>query len=113
MSLILKLSAIVFIALVLIIVNYFVSKGKIAIKYSFVWTIPCLLLLLFIIVPGFLSLVTKLLGFQTASNMIFAVLIALLVFITIALTVIVSTQNNKIRLLIQELSMLKREKDEK
>lgn len=113
MSFALKISAIVFILFVLIIINYFVSKEKISIKYSFVWTIPCVFLLLFILIPGFLTWTTKLLGFQTASNMVFAALIALLIFITISLTVIVSTQNNKIRLLIQEISILKGKNNEK
>lgn len=113
MSLALKISAILFILFVLLIINYFVSREKIAIKYSFVWTIPCVVLLLFILIPGFLTWFTKLLGFQTSSNMVFAALIALLIFISIALTVIVSTQNNKIRLLIQEVSMLKGKNNEK
>jgi hypothetical protein len=45
--------------------------------------------------------------------MIFAGLIAMLIFINIALTVIVSGQSSKIRLLIQEVSMLKAKIDEK
>ena len=55
----------------------------------------------------------NLLGFEVGSNMIFAGLIAMLIFINIALTVIVSGQSSKIRLLIQEVSMLKGKIDEK
>ena len=60
-----------------------------------------------------MNLSTNLLGFEVGSNMIFAGLIAMLIFINIALTVIVSGQSSKIRLLIQEVSMLKGRVDEK
>ena len=113
MSLALKISCVFFIIVVLIIVNYLVIKEKISIKYSLVWSIPCFILLLFIIIPGLLVWLTEKLGFQTASNMIFAALIGLLLLISLALTVIVSKQKNQIRLLIQEVSILKGNKDEK
>ena len=41
--------------------------------------------------------------------MVIGVFIVILIFITMSLTVIVSTQKNKINLLIQEVSMLKQE----
>lgn len=113
MTLNLKIVAIAFLCIVILFVNFFVAKGKIAIKYSFVWSIPCFILILFILAPGLLMFTTNVLGFQAASNMIFALLFALLIFITISLTLIVSTQNNKIRLLIQEISILKGNRDEK
>ena len=43
------------------------------------------------------------------SNMVIGVFIVILIFITMSLTVIVSSQKNKINLLIQEVSMLKQE----
>lgn len=67
----------------------------------------------FTLIPGFLLLLTKLLGFQTASNMVLSIIIAVLVIINISNTVINSEQDRKLRLLIQELSILKRgKKDE-
>ena len=41
------------------------------------------------------------------SNMLIGILIAMLIFITISLTIIVSGQKYRITLLTQELSMLK------
>ena len=113
MSLTLKISSIAFILLVLIAINCLVVKDKISVKYSLVWSIPCLILLLFILIPGLLVWITNSLGFQTASNMIFAALIGLLLLISLSLTVIVSKQKNQIRLLIQEISLLKGNKNEK
>ena len=59
--------------------------------------------------PNIMTSIANLLGFEVGSNMIFAGLIAILCFINIVLTVIVSGQNAKIRLLIQEVSILKGE----
>lgn len=107
MSISLKIVSISFILLLIIMILHLLKKDKIIIKYSIAWLIPCIILLFFTIIPGFLSWTTKILGFQTASNMIIAMLIALLMMISIVLTVIVSNQKNQIRVLIQEVSLLK------
>lgn len=107
MSISLKIVSISFILLLIIIILHLLKKDKIIIKYSIAWLIPCIILLFFTIIPGFLSWTTKILGFQTASNMVIAMLIALLMMISIVLTVIVSNQKNQIRVLIQEVSLLK------
>lgn len=114
MSIALKIVSISFLIVLMIIIFHLLKKDKITIKYSIVWLLPCLILLIFVLIPGFLTWTTKVLGFQTASNMVFALLIALLMMISIVLTVIVSTQKNQIRALIQEVSILKEiTKDEK
>lgn len=86
---------------------FLLKKGKINIKYSLVWFGLFGLMFLFLIVPNFLSSVKNIIGFKVESNMIFSLFIIVLVFISIALTVIVSKQDKKIRLLIQEISILK------
>ena len=107
MSFNLQLVSCLFIFIVLILVVCILRNGRINIKYALVWIVAITVLLLFLIFPSFFTWLTKLLGFNVGSNMIFAGLIAFLMFINIILTIIVSNQNNKIRLLIQELSMLK------
>lgn len=110
MSLELTITSIVFLLLIILVIINLVKKENISIKYSFVWLLPCVLLLIFTLVPGFLEWTTKLLGFQTGSNMVFALIIGFLMVVALALTVIVSRQNEKIRLLIQEVSLLKEKK---
>ena len=65
-------------------------------------------LFILLLIPGVLIWMTHLLGFEVSSNMIFSMLIGTLVIINISLTMIVSSQDKKIRLLIQEVSMLKK-----
>ena len=70
-----QITSLLFIVSVLLSIFYIVKKGCITIKCSLVWIFSSLILL---------------------SNMIFEGLIAMLIFITLALTVIISGQNNKI-----------------
>ena len=113
MSLNLKLTGIFFVLLIFFVVIHMLRKNRISIKYSLVWLFTSFILLLFIIFPGLLTWFTNLLGFDLGANLIFAGLIALLMVINIVLTIIVSGQNEKIRLLVQEVSMLKGKSNEK
>jgi len=100
--------SIIFIIFIIFLILYFLKKNKLKIKYSIVWLILFIIILICLIIPGFLELLTKILGFQTPSNMILSLLISVLVIINIALTGIVSSQDKKIRLLVQEVSIIKK-----
>ncbi len=97
----------IFSVIVILFILYSIKKENVNIKYSLVWLLLFVLLLICLFVPGFLSYITKILGFQTSSNMVLSLLIAVLVMINIVNTIINSHQDKKIRLLIQEISMLK------
>lgn len=113
MSLNLTLFAILFSFLIIIFIIRLIAKEKVNIKYAIIWILMFTLIIVFTLIPGFLLFLTKLLGFQTASNMVLSIIIAVLVIINISNTVINSEQDRKLRLLIQELSILKRgKKDE-
>lgn len=103
----LKLFCLLFIFIIMILILSNIKNKRIDIKYSVVWIVLFGLLFIFLIIPGFLERITKLLGFQISSNMIFSILIGILVIINIAFTIIISAQNKKIRNIIQELSILK------
>lgn len=103
-----------FVAIIILITTFLLlRKGKIPIKFTFMWWLPALLLIVVALAPNTLIKIMKLIGFQTLSNMIIGLLITILFFITIALTVIISGQSKKIRLLIQELSLLKSKQEGK
>lgn len=107
MSINLIITSLGFLAIIFASIIYILRKGRITVKYSFVWFFAILVLLLFTLFPGLFLWITKILGFSVGSNMIFAGLIGMLMFINLALTVIISGQNEKIRLLIQEISIIK------
>lgn len=108
MSINLTVVSILFSVFIIISILILLRKKKVNIKYSLIWIILFTILLIATIIPGFLVWITHLLGFKTASNMVFSLILAVLVIITITLTMIVSKQDKKIRLLIQEVSMLKK-----
>lgn len=94
---------------VITFILYLIRKETVNIKYSLIWLILFIILLICLFIPGLLNYITKMLGFQTASNMVLSLLIAVLVIINISNTVINSHQDKKIRLLIQEISILKKD----
>ena len=101
----------IFSLIIIILILYLIRQENVNIKYSLVWLLLFVILLICLFVPGLLNYITKVLGFQTASNMVLSLLIAVLVIINISNTVINSHQDKKIRLLIQEISILKKEID--
>lgn len=110
MPLNLKIIALTFIALIITIITLFVKNKRISIKYSIVWYLSSLVLLLLVMFPSLLRFFADLLKIQVASNMIFAFIIGFLFIITMSLSIIVSEQKEQIRLLIQEVSLLKKRK---
>lgn len=104
--------AILLVAFILYAVIFLIfKKGRIPLKFALVWLLPTTIVMFVGIVPDFLIVIMDFLGFQTLSNMIIGMLFVILIFICIALTIIVSGQNTKITLLIQELSILKKKTD--
>lgn len=87
-----------------------VRKQKISLKYSLIWIFSSLVLLVISIFTDFFNKLTNLIGFQLSSNFVIAILIFFLLIITRQLTRIVSDQNKKITKLIQEISLLKKDK---
>lgn len=108
-----KLFSLLFILFLFVVVTIYVKKNKISIKYSLVWYLSLLVLTLFTIFPSLLGFVTKFFGIEVSSNFIFAFTIGVLFFITLSLTIIVSEDQKKIKMLIQEVSILKGELNEK
>lgn len=94
---------------IIVLILNILKKGRINIKYAILWLIAFGGLFILLLIPKVLSFITKLLGFSLSSNLIIVFFIAVLVLINISLTVIISGQTEKIRLLIQEVSLLKKE----
>lgn len=101
------ISSVLYCLFIIISILILLKKKKISIKYSLIWIILFSILLISTIIPGFLIYITNILGFKVGSNMIFSLILSVLVIITISLTVIVSQQDKKVRLLVQEFSILK------
>ena len=99
--------------LIFVSVLKFIRNGKLPIKYSLFWIAAAVLIFLVGAVPKLIGKLTGLIGFETTSNFVIGVILSILLVISLILTIIVSKRNNQIKLLIQEVSLLKKKVKEK
>lgn len=109
----LRIYLIIFSLILFAIIIKLLQKGRISEKYSLIWFAFSLLILLVGLVPGFLKTISNFFGFEVLSNFIIGVLFVLLTIVTIFLTVMIDGQKKKVTLLIQEVSILKKELEDK
>ncbi len=105
-----KVAAAISLLFVIGIITHFVKKEKITVRYAIIWYLSLVVLMVFSIFPEVLGWLTSFAGMELSSNFLFVLLIAFLFFICISLTIIVSEQKEQIRKLIQEVSILKKDK---
>lgn len=86
-----------------------VKKGTVMLKYTFMWLFAGMILTLFVIFPGLLFRLSALLGIETPSNALFTVCIGAIILIDMALTVIVSFQKKRLKMLAQSIALLEAE----
>lgn len=91
----------------LIIIIIGLAKSNLSIKNSIAWFLLPVAFIIVAIFPGPLQSFASWLGFETLSNFIFLVVIAILILICFFLTVSNSKQQKQITKLIQEISILK------
>ena len=85
MSDILQLEMII-IGLIILSITLFIIRSKnLSVKYSMVWLFSAVLILVFSIFPNSLSFISKILGFEVVSNMVFLIMIGILFLITMSL----------------------------
>lgn len=105
----LRILLIIFSLVWTIIILHFLRKNKLPIKYSLFWLTAVFIIFLVGAFPNFVGFFTSFIGFETTSNLVIGIMIGLLLMITLILTIIISEQNKRIKLLIQQFSMLKSE----
>lgn len=93
--------------ILLFIIIICLKHNSISIKNSVAWFILPIAFLLISIFPQPIVALSNLFGFETLSNFIFVIIIALLILVCFSLTISLSRQQVKITKLIQELSLLK------
>ncbi len=90
-----------------IFVNIF--KRKISLQHSLMWFIYVILMVLCLAFPAITEVITKILGFELASNMVFFFGFAILIIICFNMTKLISKEKEKVVILTQELAILKHE----
>lgn len=84
------------------------KNKKISLKYTLLWLLSGLLLVILVVFPSILSSISTLFGFQSSMNGLVVMLIAFVIIIVMSITSIVSNQSRKIQNLVQYSAMLEK-----
>lgn len=111
MSIILKIFLLTILLFQLILIIHTTKKRKFSMKYATLWIVLIFLMMLVVLFPNVLYNISNFFGFEVTSNMIFLLGFFFLFYMIFILTASISIQNEKIKLLIQEISILKERVD--
>lgn len=113
MNLSLRVFLIICIILGMISVYKTIKKKNLSMKYGMYWTIIFSLMLILIIFPNIIEIIKNVLGFKEAPNMLFLISIFILFYIVFAIYTSITKLNEMNKVLVQELSILKKELEDK
>jgi len=91
-----------------IIILYYLKKSMLELKYTLIWLAAGVVMGIMLIFPDLLEWFRSLLGIESNMNALYMLCFAFIIMILMTLTSIVSRQMLKIRVLIQEISMLEK-----
>lgn len=94
--------------LYLAVILMLMRKGRMSLKYSLIWFLAGVVLLVCAIFPQMIRFFTHLLGVYSETNAVFFVGVCFLVLIVLSLTSIVSGQTERIRKLVQSQAILEK-----
>ncbi len=103
-----------FLTIIIFIQIYFIIKRirrkKLSIRFGILWIFFTLIMEFGILFPKFIFYISDFFGFEAASNMILILFIFFLFYVSLLLSIRISKQNDQIKTLVQEISILKKEK---
>ncbi len=94
--------------LYLMIIIYLMKKGRMSLKYSLMWFLAGLVLLICAIFPQIVGHITRLMGIYSETNGVFFVGVCFIILIILSLTSIASGLSERIRTLVQTQAMLEK-----
>ncbi|MBE5953180.1 MAG: DUF2304 domain-containing protein [Lachnospiraceae bacterium] len=96
------------ILLYILLIIYLMKKGRMSLKYSLVWFLTGLVLLICAAFPQLIGFATGLLGIYSEVNGVFFVGVCFILLIILSLTSIVSGLSERLRTLVQTQGMLEK-----
>ena len=112
MQISLKIALIVIALIYIICILKAVKSKKMRIGYLIFWMIIGVILIVALCIPNFVDNVSRCLGFEMPINMIFSMAIFIILYLIFNLTILISKQEQKNVMLIQEISILKKRVEE-
>ena len=105
MSNLLKIEMIIIAVVFVILVFRAVNRRQLQLKYSLIWLLLSLGMIVVAFFPQIMDWLSSLLGIQTTSNFVYLIGIVLLIVFMFFLTIMLSKQSDRIRLLVQTVSI--------
>lgn len=112
MHLSLRIALIVITIIYLFLILRAIKNKKVRISFSIFWIFTGLILIIALAIPNLVQNISTMLGFELTVNMIFCVAIFICFYLIFNLNVLLSKENKKNILLVQEISLLKKRVDE-
>jgi hypothetical protein len=104
----LKIALIVILLIYLFFIFKSVKRKNMRIGYLIFWSFIGVLLIVALLIPNLVENVSNYLGFEMPINMIFSVAIFIILYLIYDLTTMISKEQSKNVMLIQEISILKK-----
>lgn len=104
----LRIELIVGLAIYFVIILFLLKNRRLNLKYTLLWLLTGLILLLMAIFPQILGGLAELLGFQSSMNLLYVLLLGLIMMILMSITSIVSGQNDRIRKMAEENALVEK-----
>ena len=108
MNIVLRVILIVIMILYLAFITRAVKRKNMRISYLVFWIIIGIFLIIALLFPNLIFAISELIGFEVPLNMIFSIAIFIVLYFIHDLMTIVSKEEKKNTLLIQEISILKK-----
>lgn len=113
MNIVLKVFLLFLLLFQLFLIINTVKRKKLTMKYASFWIFLITMMTVVVLFPQMVFKLSSILGFEKTSNMVFLLGFFFLFYVSFIITMSISIQNEKIKLLIQEISILKeREKND-
>lgn len=107
MSVNLKIFLIILLIFQVVLIINRLKRKKMTMKYASFWILLIIIMGVIVVFPTIVFKLSKLAGFEEPSNMIFLLGFFFLFYVSFIITTSISVQNEKIKTLIQEISILK------
>ncbi len=98
--------AIIAVVLFLVVMIRLLKKNRLELKYSLLWLLSGVIMLILAVFPQLLDKFAHLIGIYSSVNALFAVLFCCGIMVMISLTAIISKEKKEITKLIQEVAIL-------
>lgn len=108
MTIKLQIFLIVFVLIFLVLILRLLRKGALELRYSILWFLTGVMLLLLGLFPGIMTKVSRVLGIYDVTNALFAIALFFILLILLSLTSIVSKLSKQNKEVTQKNAMLEK-----